>query len=153
MRQQQGRITIACCTCLPPRTNWRPRHAPVARLPLSLRMSTDRPSHFSHCLGAPNPLEDPLPNCPLTHLLPTLLLHRSHGDRAVGAACSTAAQRFPATKVFEDAMRKNTIAVLETGAGKTFIAVMLMKEFGKRLIVDDKKMMIIFVAPTVKSIL
>ncbi|URE06473.1 hypothetical protein MUK42_34361 [Musa troglodytarum] len=30
------------------------------------------------------------------------------------------------------------------GAGKTLIAVMLMKEFGKRLTVDGKKMMIIF---------
>lgn len=49
-------------------------------------------------------------------------------------------------------MRKNTIAVLETGAGKTLIAVMLMKEFGKRLIVDGKKMTIIFLSSTVNLV-
>uniref|UniRef100_A0A804J326 Uncharacterized protein n=1 Tax=Musa acuminata subsp. malaccensis TaxID=214687 RepID=A0A804J326_MUSAM len=49
-------------------------------------------------------------------------------------------------------MRKNTIAVPETGAGKTLIAVMLMKEFGKRLIVDGQKMMIIFLASTVNLV-
>lgn len=54
--------------------------------------------------------------------------------------------------MFEAAMRKNTIAVLETGAGKTLIAVMLMKEFGKRLIVDGKKTMIIFLASTVNLV-
>lgn len=54
--------------------------------------------------------------------------------------------------MFEAAMRKNTIAVLETGAGKTLIAVMLMKEFGKRLIVDGQKMMIIFLASTVNLV-
>ena len=54
--------------------------------------------------------------------------------------------------MFEAAMRKNTIAVLETGAGKTLIAVMLMKEFGKRLIVDGKKMTIIFLSSTVNLV-
>ena len=49
-------------------------------------------------------------------------------------------------------MRKNTIAVPETGAGKTLIAVMLMKEFGKRLIVDGKKMTIIFLSSTVNLV-
>ncbi|XP_020248629.1 endoribonuclease Dicer homolog 3a [Asparagus officinalis] len=47
-------------------------------------------------------------------------------------------------------MKENTIAVLDTGSGKTMIALMLIQELAKDLGVgEEKKRVIVFLAPTV----
>ncbi|KAK7410183.1 hypothetical protein VNO78_00768 [Psophocarpus tetragonolobus] len=52
-------------------------------------------------------------------------------------------------EVFEVARKTNTIAVLDTGSGKTLIAVMLMKEVGQAIKISGVKKLIVFLAPTV----
>ncbi|XP_048230330.1 endoribonuclease Dicer homolog 1 isoform X2 [Ricinus communis] len=51
--------------------------------------------------------------------------------------------------VLEQAKRKNTIAFLETGAGKTLIAVLLMKSLSNDLQRQNKKMLAVFLVPKV----
>ena len=53
------------------------------------------------------------------------------------------------TEVFEVAMKRNTIAVLDTGTGKTMIAVMLIRETGRRVRESGGKVLMVFLAPTV----
>lgn len=51
--------------------------------------------------------------------------------------------------VLEQAKKRNTIAFLETGAGKTLIAVLLMKSISADLQKQNKKMLAVFLVPKV----
>ncbi|KAL5989061.1 Dicer-like protein 1 [Asimina triloba] len=51
--------------------------------------------------------------------------------------------------VLEQAKKKNTIAFLETGAGKTLIAVLLIKSICNEMQLEGKKMLAIFLVPKV----
>lgn len=51
--------------------------------------------------------------------------------------------------VLEQSKRKNTIAFLETGAGKTLIAVLLIKSIQESLHKQNKKMLAVFLVPKV----
>ncbi|KAL9251943.1 Endoribonuclease Dicer homolog 1-like protein [Drosera capensis] len=51
--------------------------------------------------------------------------------------------------VLEQAKQKNTIAFLETGAGKTLIAILLIKSVSEKLQQQSKKMLAVFLVPKV----
>lgn len=51
--------------------------------------------------------------------------------------------------VLEQAKKKNTIAFLETGAGKTLIAILLMKSVWSEMQRQNKKMLAVFLVPKV----
>ncbi|XP_077248327.1 dicer-like 1 [Tasmannia lanceolata] len=51
--------------------------------------------------------------------------------------------------VLEQAKKKNTIAFLETGAGKTLIAVLLIKSIYRDMLQENRKMLAIFLVPKV----
>lgn len=53
-------------------------------------------------------------------------------------------------EVFEAALRGNTIAVLDTGSGKTMVAVMLAREHARRVRAGEApRRIVVFLAPTV----
>ncbi|XP_058760418.1 endoribonuclease Dicer homolog 3a-like [Vicia villosa] len=52
-------------------------------------------------------------------------------------------------EAFEIAKRRNTIAIMDTGSGKTLIAIMLIKEVGQAVRSSGVKKIIVFLAPTV----
>ena len=53
-------------------------------------------------------------------------------------------------EVFAAALRGNTIAVLDTGSGKTMVAVMLAREHARRARAGDAaRRIVVFLAPTV----
>lgn len=52
--------------------------------------------------------------------------------------------------VFTAALRENTIAVLDTGSGKTMVAVMLAREHARRVRSGEApRRVVVFLAPTV----
>uniref|UniRef100_A0A0D9VNU3 Endoribonuclease Dicer homolog 1 n=1 Tax=Leersia perrieri TaxID=77586 RepID=A0A0D9VNU3_9ORYZ len=52
-------------------------------------------------------------------------------------------------EVLEQAKSRNTIAFLETGAGKTLIAVLLIKSVCDKMLKENKKMLAVFLVPKV----
>ena len=52
-------------------------------------------------------------------------------------------------KILATAIERNTIVLLETGCGKTHIAVLLMKYIALSLQKEHKEYLIIFLAPAV----
>ncbi|GMH08010.1 hypothetical protein Nepgr_009850 [Nepenthes gracilis] len=55
-------------------------------------------------------------------------------------------------KIYEVARKRNVLAALETGAGKTMIAVMLIKEIGEAIKSSAVKKVIVFLATTVSLV-
>lgn len=60
--------------------------------------------------------------------------------------------RYHQTEAVQVVMKRNTISVLKNEAEKNSIAVMMIKEIGKSIKLNDQKKLIIFLAPTVQLV-
>ena len=56
-------------------------------------------------------------------------------------------------EILHVAMERNTVVFLETGCGKTLIAVQLMKQIAHKLRVKGKKSLIVFLAPKIQLVI
>ena len=69
-------------------------------------------------------------------------------NQAKGKSTEQQARKYQ-LEVLEQAKTKNTIAFLETGAGKTLIAVLLMQSKHTTMKEQNKKMLAVFLVPKV----
>ena len=56
-------------------------------------------------------------------------------------------------EILHVAMERNTVVFLETGSGKTLIAVQLMKQIAHKLRVKGNKSLMIFLAPKIQLVI
>ncbi|RYQ99040.1 hypothetical protein Ahy_B07g086888 [Arachis hypogaea] len=75
----------------------------------------------------------PCPNRTFNHLYPKPCAEESESESPPSETPQTMDPRGYQLEVFEVAKKRNTIAVLDTGAGKTLIAVLLMKNIGQAI--------------------
>ncbi|BAF26812.2 Os10g0485600 [Oryza sativa Japonica Group] len=76
--------------------------------------------------------------------------HRQLRPRGSRPTADTTPRTSQLVEVFEAALRGNTIAVLDTGSGKTMVAVMLAREHARRVRAGEApRRIVVFLAPTV----
>ncbi|KAJ8649376.1 hypothetical protein MRB53_002399 [Persea americana] len=97
-----------------------------------------------------HPLSRPRTEIPLhlkTPKSPTLTLVSLEAKESTPSSPQDFNPRSYQIEVYKAALMRNTIAVLETGAGKTMTAVMLMKEIRRLMKENGDKGLIIFLVP------
>ncbi|KAL6883304.1 hypothetical protein ACP4OV_010718 [Aristida adscensionis] len=105
----------------------------------AMRLPTDAASPAPNSTAATSP--SPWPRTPP---------RRPRRCRLLAARTSSSSRGGYQVEVFAAALRGNTIAVLNTGSGKTMVAVMLAREYARRARYGEApRRIVVFLAPTV----